>query len=80
MKTTTQKINKGHSFRRGWGQLRVKDTRRCREQLMAAFGITTLPSFTNRRMGRGRLTVEQKEEVQRIFLQYGIYDVWGDEE
>ena len=68
---------KKFSFQKGWFQLRQTEIAPARTKIMAALNITTRPAFIGRLNGDTEGTPAERETIERIFLEYGIKDIWG---
>ena len=66
-----------YSFEKGWGQVQQKDVEAVREQIMLALGATTFQTFRQRKKGTVEPKVSEKAEIERIFNEFGITEIWG---
>ena len=70
-------VNEKFSFKKGWSQIKQCDVKKCREQLMEVFNITTRAGFCKRLNGEIEPRISHVQAVEKIFAKYGIKDVWG---
>lgn len=66
-----------NSFKKGLGQVQVKDLAEVKSKLMQALGIRTSQGLGYRIRGVYSLKVDEKELIESIFDEYGIKDIWG---
>ena len=66
-----------NSFKKGLGQVQVKDLAEVKSKLMQALGIRTSQGLGYRIRGVYSLKVDEKEFIESIFDEYGIKDIWG---
>lgn len=76
---TSKKVVPESSFVRGWSQIPPCYQSDVRKQLMDAFKISSISCFYSRLRGETELKKSQASEVERIFLAFGITEVWGVE-
>lgn len=69
-----------YSFKKGWSQVRQKDIEEVRTAIMDALGLTTKPAFYNRLNGDVEPKVSEAKSIEDIFNNYGIAEIWGDDE
>lgn len=76
MATSTKNILKG--FGLGWSSVTLGNRAAIQNELMSALNITTRAQFNNYKSGRQRVTFDQAETVEKIFVKYGIRKIWGE--
>ena len=59
--------------------MQVKDVQDVRSKLMEALGLETTQGFRNRVRGIYSLKAHEKEQIESIFAEYGITEIWGSE-
>ena len=67
------------SFKRGFYQIRQKDADSVKKAIMDALGITTRAAWWQRLNGLIEPKVTEAESIERIFSEYGVTEVWGEE-
>ena len=67
------------SFEKGWGQVRRKDSKRVKSELMDALKINNRVSWTLRLRGKIEPKVTEVEAVEKVFRANGIKQIWGEE-
>lgn len=65
------------SFKKGLGQVQVKDLAEVKAKLMQALDIRTSQGLGYRIRGVYSLKEHEKELIESIFTEYGITDIWG---
>lgn len=65
------------SFEKGWKQIRQKDTKAVKQKLMETLSIRNRTSWGDRLKGRIEPKVSEYNQINAIFAEYGITDVWG---
>lgn len=65
------------SFEKGWGQVKQKDAAELRAKIMKALNLTTTQSFRLRARGLVEPKASEKIEIENIFREYGIKNIWG---
>lgn len=79
MNKTEQVINTFDGFRKGLGQIKVKDYKTVVEELWKALGINNRNSFYGYRDGKIALKAVQAEAVKQVFVRHGVLtDIWGE--
>lgn len=68
------------SFRLGFSQVKQRDIRDVRRKIMQALGIKTRSSWMMRLNGVVEPKVSEARAIEEIFAEYGITEVWGDEQ
>lgn len=68
-----------YSFKKGFSQVKNKDIRTVRQQIMDTLGITTRAGFHLRLTGNIEPRVSEAEKIAEVFARYGIHDIWGEE-
>lgn len=68
-----------YSFKRGFAQVRQKDIKKVKEQIMFALGLTTRVSWYARLNGDVEPKVSEARAIEAVFADYGIKDVWGED-
>ena len=66
-----------YSFQKGWFQVRQADIAKVRAKIMTMFGISTRNAFYNRLNGEIVPNVDEFVELENIFREFGITDIWG---
>jgi hypothetical protein len=69
-------------FWRGYGQVQQKDAMRVRGKLFKALGISlnSPVHFNHYLNGRLEPKASQAQDIEAVFAEYGITDVWGPKE
>jgi hypothetical protein len=70
---------KDFSFKRGFGQIKQKDIPKVRKELMDALGVNTRMSLSMYMRGLTEPRISQAEAVEKVFANYDITEIWGDE-
>ena len=65
------------AFQLGWSQVRNKDMKSVRKELMKVLGVTTRAAFLARLKGEVEPKVSQAKAVEEVFAKYGVKSVWG---
>ena len=78
----TEKFENGqdiieYSFQKGWFRLRQFEVAEARNRIMASLGITTRMAFLKRLNGETYGIPAERNEIERIFADYGITEIWG---
>lgn len=68
-----------YSFKRGFAQVQQKDVQKVKERIMFALGLTTRSSWYARLNGAVEPKVSEARAVEAVFADYGIKDVWGED-
>lgn len=68
------------SFRKGLGQVQVKDLAEVKAKLMKALGISTPQGLGYRIRGVYYIKPREKKKIEEIFAEYGIKDIWDEKE
>jgi len=68
---------KEFSFERGWSKLPKSKTALVRNRIMEVFGFKVKSSFYSRLHGEVEPKISEVKEIERIFSEYGITDIWG---
>jgi len=68
------------SFRLGFSQVKNRDIRVVRRKIMQALGISNRTSWIKRLNGAVEPKVSEARAIEEIFAEYGITEVWGDEQ
>lgn len=66
------------SFKKAFGQVKQKDAKSVRLEIMDVLGITTNMAFRMRLNGRVEHTRREAAAIEKIFAKYGIKEVWGE--
>ena len=69
---------KEYSFRKGWNQVRRKDTRKVKAEIMLVFGISARMSWLRHLNGLVEPKISEYNKINSIFRKYGITEVWGE--
>lgn len=70
-------MNEKFSFKRGWRQVRRKDSKAVQKRIMAALNIHTVMSWSRHLNGYIEPHITEYKEINAIFGEYGITDIWG---
>jgi hypothetical protein len=70
-------MNEKFSFKRGWRQVRRKDSKAVQERIMMVLGVHTAMSWSRYLNGRIEPRITEYKAINAIFGEYGITDVWG---
>lgn len=70
---------KKFSFKKGYSQVRQIDAPVVKEQIMIALGLTTRAAWWQRLNGIVEPKVSEAAAIEKIFTDFGITDIWGDE-
>lgn len=70
---------KDYAFKRGYMQVKKKDLRNLRKEIMQALGVVTIQTFYNRMNGDVEPRVSEMKAIESIFRKYGITEIWGEE-
>lgn len=66
------------AFRKGLGELRVKDVPAVKAAISEILGITTKQSFIRYADGKvANLDVEKARRIEELFSSYGVTSCWG---
>lgn len=76
-KEETDMSKENFAFQLGWSQVRNKDMKSVRKELMEALGVTTRAAFLARLKGDVEPKVSQAKAVEDVFAKYGVKNVWG---
>lgn len=68
-----------YSFKRGFAQVQQKDVQKVKERIMSALGLTTRVSWYARLNGSVEPKVSEAKAIEMVFADYGIKDVWGED-
>lgn len=68
-----------YSFKRGFAQVQQKDVQKVKERIMSALGLTTRVSWYARLNGSVEPKVSEARAIEAVFSDYGIKDVWGED-
>jgi hypothetical protein len=71
-------MTKEFSFKKGWGQVRRKDTKTVKIRIMKVLHITTKASWGRYLNGITEPKAGEYIKINSIFSEYGITDVWGE--
>lgn len=71
-------MEKQYSFKKGISQVKLKDLRGVRAEIMSALGITSKMAYNQRLNGKIEPRVSEAEAIEKIFAKYGIKNVWGE--
>jgi len=66
-----------YSFKKGFGQVQVKDVKTVKTELMKALGIKTRYAWGQRLKGEVEPLVSEAEAIEIVFKKYGIKSIWG---
>jgi len=66
------------SFQKGFDQVKNKDVKNARREIMEALKINSRYGWSRRINGLVEPKVSEVEVIERIFLKYGVKsDIWG---
>lgn len=65
------------SFKLGFSQVKRKDAKEVREQIMEALGLTTRASWYARLNGCVEPKVSEARAIEGVFAKFGVSKVWG---
>ncbi len=66
------------SFQKGFDQVKNKDVKNARREIMEALKINSRYGWSRRVKGLVEPKVSEVEVIERIFLKYGVEsDIWG---
>lgn len=65
------------SFKRGFGQVKIKDQQSVRSKIMKALDINSRGAWRLRLEGEIEPRVSEAQAIEKIFSEYGIKDIWG---
>ena len=68
-----------YAFKKGIDQVKVKDIDEVRRKLKAVFGVKTNQGLRYRIKGEYSLRVHEKDQVEKIFADVGVTEIWGTE-
>lgn len=68
-----------YSFKRGFAQVQQKDVQKVKERIMSALGLTTRVSWYARLNGSVEPKVSEAKAIEMVFVDFGIKDVWGED-
>jgi hypothetical protein bfra3_11596 len=68
-----------YSFKRGFAQVQQKDVQKVKERIMSALGLTTRVSWYARLNGSVEPKVSEAKAIEMVFADFGIKDVWGED-
>lgn len=80
MRTTGRKVEtQKYAFGKGYERLRFCDAPEAEQKLMKAINVKTRQSFLVWKNGHRMPSVQEKEDIEKVFAEYGIpaEDVWG---
>jgi hypothetical protein len=66
-------------FNRGLFQVRIKDKAEVVEKIRKAIGVVNRVSFYCYQYGKVEPKASQAAAIEKIFAEYGITEVWGNE-
>ena len=70
-------MNSKYSFRNGWSQVKQGDARAVKSKVMEVLGVNTRAGFHVRLNGMIEPKISEYNDIERVFAEYGITDVWG---
>lgn len=68
---------KEFSFWKGWSQVRLKDQKEVQRKIMEALNMESRMAWYQRRVGNIEPKVTEAREIEKVFAEYGIKEVWG---
>lgn len=72
-----QKRNRHYAFEKGFEELRSIDQPKVREEIMARLSLTTDQAFGIYRRGERKLEALVYNDIELLFLEYGVNSPWG---
>jgi len=66
------------SFRKGFGQVQMKDLQEVKSELMTALNIKTRYAWGQRLKGEVEPRISEAQAIEAIFAKRGIKDIWGE--
>ena len=70
--------NVAKGFNLGISQVRIRDKKEIEAKIQDVLNFQSKAAYHNYRTGRQQLKVDQALEIEQIFKEYGIKDVWGN--
>lgn len=67
------------SFKLGFSQVKRKDVQEVKNRIMNALGLRTRVSWYARLNGAVEPKVSEAKIIESVFADFGITQVWGDE-
>lgn len=67
------------SFKLGFSQVKRKDVQEVKNRIMNALGLRTRVSWYARLNGAVEPKVSEAKIIESVFADFGINQVWGDE-
>lgn len=74
---TKQNGKKATAFRKGWLHLDPQHQEAVKIAIMHVLGVSTYASFLIYKNGKREMKKSQANEVEAIFANYNVTDVWG---
>lgn len=75
--------NKDNAIQKGWNQVRVGEMKKVKEQLITKLSRNGIRMYRDRWIrllkGDARLSLSDRESVEKIFAEQGIKEIWGIE-
>lgn len=71
-------MSKNYSFKKGLDQVPLGKVPDVKSEIMAALGITSLPSWLKRLRGEIDPKASEITAIENVFRKYGIKQVWGE--
>nr|DAX20582.1 MAG TPA: hypothetical protein [Caudoviricetes sp.] len=68
------------SFKLGFSQVKRKDVQEVKNRIMNALGLRTRVSWYARLNGAVEPKVSEAKIIESVFADFGITQVWGDED
>lgn len=66
------------SFKLGFAQIKMAESKEVRNKLMLALGISTRQAWSKRLKGQVEPKMSEIQAVEMVFAEYGIAEIWGD--
>lgn len=66
-----------YSFQVGFSQVQKRDLKEVRHRIMSVLNLTTRASWYARLNGRVEPRISEVRQIEEIFEEYGIKEVWG---
>ncbi len=74
---TKQNDKKATAFRKGWLRLDPQHQEVVKNAIMQVLEVKTYASFLNYKNGKREMKKSQANEVEAIFANYNVNDIWG---
>ena len=74
---TANFLKKKYAFKKGLDQVKRKDVKNVKMELMNVLGIKTRWGLDQRILGNVEPRISEAEAIEDVFKKYGINDFWG---